>query len=67
MHFPRTQRMRKSIRQRGQSMTEYAVVCGAIALALGLSMTSDDSVLKQFFNAIALAYDKFSYAISLVL
>lgn len=57
---------RRRARIRGQSMTEYAIVCAALALALGLSMR-DGSPLKAFFDGVAEGYQKFSYAISLVL
>ena len=67
MKDQQTKSIRLQTSQRGQAMTEYVVVCGAIALALGISMVSENSVLKQFFNSITTAYDKFSYAISLVL
>jgi hypothetical protein len=67
MKLQQTKSKRFRACQRGQAMTEYVVVCGAITLALGISMLSDNSILKQFFDAFASAYDKFSYAISLVL
>jgi hypothetical protein len=44
---------------------EYVVVCGALALALGLGMSGQDSVLWQLVHAFATAFRKFSYAISL--
>ena len=67
MKLQQTKSIRLQRFQRGQAMMEYAVVCGAIALALGISMVSENSVLKQFFDSITTAYDKFSYAISIVL
>lgn len=50
---------------RGQSSMEYLVVCGALALALGLGMSGQDSVLWQLVHAFGTAFRKFSYAISL--
>lgn len=52
-------------RTRGQSSMEYLVVCGALALALGLGMSGQDSVLWQLVHAFGTAFRKFSYAISL--
>jgi hypothetical protein len=51
--------------QRGQSSTEYVIVCAALALALGLDMNNDSSVLWQLIDAFKSAYANFSYAISL--
>ncbi len=53
------------LRQFGQSSIEYTVVCVALALALGIGMSSDDSVLKQLLEGFRTAYEKFSYALSL--
>lgn len=50
---------------RGQSSMEYLVVCGALALAIGLGMSGPDSVLWQLLQAFGTAFRKFSYAISL--
>jgi hypothetical protein len=44
---------------------EYVVVCGALALALGLGMSGPDSVLWQLVQAFGTVFRKFSYAISL--
>ena len=52
--------------EHGQSMTEYLIVCSAISAAIGIFM-ADGSLYMEFSQAIAEAYDKFSYAISLVL
>lgn len=52
-------------RQQGQSSTEYLVITAAIAAALGLSMATDDSVLRQLLDALRDAYQRFAYAISL--
>jgi hypothetical protein len=51
--------------QRGQSSMEYIVVCGALALALGIGMANDQSVLWQLLEAFRTAYQNFSYSISL--
>lgn len=53
------------LRQRGQSSMEYAVVCAALAFALGIGMIDDNSVLNELLQAFRTAYEKFSYAISL--
>jgi hypothetical protein len=50
---------------RGQSSTEYILVCAALALALGLDMNANTSVLWQLIDAFKSAYANFSYAISL--
>lgn len=52
-------------RQRGQSSMEFVIVCTALALALGVNLSSDGSVLKQLLDAFQTAYQNFSYAISL--
>lgn len=57
--------MRKALRCSGQSAVEYAIVCAAIALTLGLGMANSDSVLWQLVDALRIAYQKFTYAISL--
>lgn len=51
--------------QRGQSSMEYAVVCAALAFALGVGMVDDNSVLRELIEALKTAYQKISYAISL--
>lgn len=51
--------------QGGQSLTEYVVVCAALAFALGVGMVDDQSVLRQLLEAFRTAYQKTSYAISL--
>ena len=51
--------------QRGQSTMEYVVLCAVLAIALGVGMVDDQSVLRQLLNAFALAYKKISFAISL--
>ena len=50
---------------RGQSMVEYLIICAALALALGIGMTDKNSVLWQLLNAFQIAYQKFSFALSL--
>lgn len=49
----------------GQSSLEYVVVCAAIALALGVGMHNDQSVLKELLEAFRTAYQKMSFALSL--
>ncbi len=56
--------MRRARRCGGQSAVEYAAVCAAIALTLGIGMANPDSVLRQFVDALRGAYQKFTYAIS---
>jgi Flp pilus assembly pilin Flp len=50
--------------QRGQSSVEYAVICAAIALTLGVGMANQDSVLWQLVDAFRTGYQNFTYAIS---
>jgi uncharacterized protein (UPF0333 family) len=52
-------------RAEGQASMEYLVVCAALALALGIGMANQDSVLWQLVDAFSTAFRKFSYAISL--
>lgn len=52
-------------RQRGQSSIEYAVVCAALALVLGVGMIDDTSVLHELIEALKLAYRKISFAVSI--
>lgn len=51
--------------QRGQSAIEYTVVCAALALALGVGLVDDTSVLRQLIEALRVAYQRFSFALSL--
>jgi Flp pilus assembly pilin Flp len=51
--------------QRGQSSVEYAVICAAIALTLGIGMADDDSVLWQLVDAFRTGYQNYTYAISI--
>jgi Flp pilus assembly pilin Flp len=44
--------MRSLWRQAGQSSVEYAVVCAAIALTLGIGMVDADSVLWQLVDGL---------------
>lgn len=57
--------MRRARRCGGQSAVEYAIVCAAIALTLGIGMANADSVLWQLVDALRSAYQKFTYAVSL--
>ena len=57
--------MRRHKAQRGQSSMEYVVVCAALALALGIGMANDQSVLWQLLEAFKTVYHNFSYSISL--
>jgi mevalonate kinase len=52
-------------RARGQSSLEYVVVCAALAVALGVGMGSDASVLVQLLDALREAYQRFAFALSL--
>lgn len=49
----------------GQASMEYVVVCAALAIALGISMSNQDSALWQLAEAFRTAFHKFSYALSL--
>ncbi|OIQ98710.1 hypothetical protein GALL_192110 [mine drainage metagenome] len=51
--------------QRGQSALEYLVICAALALAIGLGLAGDDSALSELIEAFRVAYQQFSYALSL--
>lgn len=51
--------------QLGQSSLEYLIVASTLAVALGINMASDQSVLKQLLDAFVTAYQNFSFAISL--
>lgn len=52
-------------RHSGQSSVEYAVVCAALAFALGIGMVDDTSVLRQLLGALQSAYRQFAFALSL--
>jgi hypothetical protein len=49
----------------GQSSIEYVVVCAALALALGVGMSDNNSVLVQLIDAFRLAYTRIALAYSL--
>ena len=51
--------------QSGHSSMEFDIVCAALALALGIGMRGDSSVLQQLLDAFTTAYQNFSHAISL--
>lgn len=61
----RPSRYRLSAAQCGQSLMEYVIVCAALALVLGIGMVDSNSALRQLIEALRLAYQKFSYALSL--
>jgi len=44
---------------------EYVVVCAAMAIALGVGMSDNNSILQTLVDAFKTAYQNFSYAISL--
>ena len=48
----------------GQSAMEYAVICAAIAAALGLGMADDGSVLRQLVQAFRAGYQRYTHAMS---
>lgn len=60
-----TPRFRHRRPQEGQSSVEYAIVCAALAIALGVGMSGESSVLRQLLGAFRSAYQDFSHAISL--
>ncbi|MCU0955868.1 MAG: hypothetical protein MUF55_00685 [Hydrogenophaga sp.] len=49
----------------GQSSMEYVVVCAALAVALGIGMSDNTSVLQQLIDAFRLAYTRIAFAFSL--
>jgi len=55
----------KRTHQRGQSSIEYVVVCAALAMALGVGMVDDESVLRTLLNGFQTAYQKISFSLSL--
>ncbi|WP_423027298.1 hypothetical protein [Undibacterium sp. SXout20W] len=69
MNSPMNARMLQTIlrlqTEGGQSSVEYAIVCAAFAFALGVGLVDDSSVLWQLISAFKLAYQKFSFALSL--
>ena len=44
---------------------DYAIVSAVLAIALGIGLSGDDSVLRQLLDAFVTAYRNFSFAISL--
>ena len=52
-------------RMSGQSSMEYVVVCAALAVALGIGMSDNTSVLQQLIDAFRLAYTRIAFAYSL--
>lgn len=61
----KTPPVRPPWREQGQTSIEYVVVCAALALALGVGMVDDTSVLKQLLEAFQSAYEKISFSLSL--
>jgi hypothetical protein len=59
--------MNRPTKQRGQTAMEYVVVCAALAMALGVGMSDDSSVLLQLLQAFRTAYQRISYALSIAL
>lgn len=59
------QRIERKHSMCGQSSMEYVIVCMALALALGIGMTDNNSVLLQLINAFRLAYTRIAFAYSL--
>jgi Flp pilus assembly pilin Flp len=53
------------LQERGQSAVEYIVVCAALAFALGIGMSDNNSVLGQLIAAFRLAYTRIAFAFSL--
>ena len=57
--------------QRGQSIVEYTVVCGVLAFVLFVPITDAaspggaKSTIELVLEGLRLAYQKFSYAISI--
>ena len=52
--------------QRGQSMTEYTVICAAFAIGLlQPGIFGDNAVIWELLNAFQEAYKNFTYASSL--
>ena len=49
----------------GQAMVEYVVVCTVLALALGIGMADENSILWQLVAGFQQYFRNFSYAISL--
>ena len=44
---------------------EYLIVCSALAMALGIGMADESSVLLELIEGFKTAYQNFSYALSL--
>lgn len=52
--------------QRGQSMTEYTIVCAALALGLFQpGIFGENAVIWELLNAFQIAYEKYAYSLSL--
>lgn len=46
---------------------EYVLVCAALAVALGVGMGHEDSVLLQLLQAFRTAYQKIAYALAIAI
>ncbi len=59
--------MREKIRQSGQAMAEYCVVCAlaAVVVFVPSSLTNGQIMPVYLFNAVKSFYQAFSYLISL--
>jgi hypothetical protein len=51
--------------QQGQAAAEYLILCAVFALALGVGLVDEQSVLRQLLNGFAQAYQQISYAMAL--
>jgi hypothetical protein len=49
----------------GQSSVEYLIVCAILVTALGIGLSTEDSALGQWLQAMRQAYAQWTYAISL--
>lgn len=57
--------MKRTPPQAGQTSMEYVLVCAALAVALGVGMGREDSVLLQLLQAFRTAYQKIAYALAI--
>ena len=45
-------------------MVEYVIVSAALAVALGIGMRDEQSVLRAFLDSLRVAYERISFSIS---